>query len=231
MHVKSGKVLEVERCPELHAPLQLGMLTTESSWENRAQMARTSARDYVEALLLDVHHAQYLQKHPHVAVTDSLHQDQILGDAEHTLKRCGATTTLARLRRRARKLNAEASGGRIQSDWIEPEALFWAAWRALPAGEKKAIAREAIGGFLEHVKQAATMDPRSGAADDPMEWHRHRIHPLLWEALGTSSGRNGSRDPVHKELRTWQARRSEYLARRPPWSPVAGSRPPWEERS
>ena len=139
------------------------MLTTESSWENRAQMGRTSARDYVEALLLAVHHAQYLQKHPHVAVIDSLHQDQILGDAEQTLQRRGATTTLARLRRRARKLNLEASRGRIKSDWIEPETLFWAAWRALPAGEKAAIAREAIGGFLEHVGQAAAMDPRPGA--------------------------------------------------------------------
>jgi len=45
LHVKSGKVLEAGRIPELDAPLQLGMLTTESSWENRAQMGRTSARD------------------------------------------------------------------------------------------------------------------------------------------------------------------------------------------
>ena len=176
LHVKSGKVLEAERAPELDAPLQLGMLTTESSWENRAQMSRTSARDYVEALLLAVHHAQYLQKHPHVAVIDSLHQDQILGDAEQTLQRRGAATTLARLRRGARKLNAEASGGRIKSDWIEPETLFWAAWRALRAGEKADIAREAIGGFLENVEQAATMDPRPEGERDPMEWHRHRIH-------------------------------------------------------
>jgi len=231
LHVKSGKVLEEERVPELDAPLQLGMLTTESSWENRAQMGRTSARDYVEALLLAVHHAQYLQEHPHVGVANSLHQDQLLGDAEHTLTRRGATTTLARLRRRARKLNLESSRGRIRSDWIEPETLFWAAWRALRAGEKAAIAREAIGGFLEHVVQAATMDPRPAAAADPMEWHRHRIHPLLWEALGTSSGRTAARDPVRKELRKWQARRSAYLARRPPWSPVAGSRPPWQAPS
>ena len=137
LHVKSGEVLDAERVPELDAPLQLGMLTTESSWENRAQMGRTSARDYVEALLLAVHHAQYLQKHPHVAVTASLHQDQILGDAEHTLQRRGAATTLARLRRGARKLNVAASRGRIKSDWIEPETLFWAAWRALPPERRR----------------------------------------------------------------------------------------------
>ncbi len=227
LHVKSGLVLEAERAPELDAPLQLGMLTTESSWENRAQMGRTSARDYVEALLLAVHHAQYLQTHPHVAVIGSLHQDQILGEAEQTLQRRGATATLARLRRQARQLNVEASRGRCKSDWIEPETLFWAAWRALPAGEKAAIAREAISGFLEHVHQAATMDPRPGATADPMAWHRHRIHPLLWKALGTSSGRTASRDPVHRELRAWQARRGEYLERRPQWSQLAGSRPPW----
>ncbi len=230
LHVKSGEVLDAKRVPEFDAPLQIGMLTTESSWENRAQMSRTSARDYVEALLLAVHHAQYLQKHPHVTVIGSLHQDQLLGDAEHTLTRRGAATTLARLRRRARKLNSESSRGRIKSDWIEPETLFWAAWRALRAGEKAAIAHEAISGFLEHVGQAAAMDPRPAAAD-PMEWHRHRIHPLLWEALGTSSGQSAAHGPVRKELRRWQARRSAYLARRPPWSPVAGSRPPWQTRS
>lgn len=230
LHVKSGEVLDAERVPEFDAPLRLGMLTTESSWENRAQMGRTSARDYVEALLLAVHHAQYLQKHPHVTVIGSLHQDQILGDAEQTLKRRGVAT-LVRLRRRARRLNEEASRGRIKSDWVEPETLFWAAWQALPAGEKAAIAREAVTGFLEHVGQAAAMDTRPGATDDPMEWHRHRIHPLLWEALGTSPGRKAARDPVHKELRAWQARRSEYLSRRPQWSQVAASRPPWRTRS
>jgi hypothetical protein len=128
-------------------------------------------------------------------------------------------------------VNLEASRGRIKSDWIEPETLFWAAWRALRAGEKADIAREAISGFLDHVQQAATMDPRPGAMDDPMAWHRHRIHPLLWEALGASSGRTAAHGPVRKELRAWQARRREYLARRPQWSPVAGSRTPWQVRS
>ena len=189
-------MLEADKAPELDAPLDLALLTTEASWENRAQMSRTSARDFVEALLLDVHHAQYLQAHPHVPITGSLLQDQILGDAEETLKRHGGTATLARLHGEARQLNLEASRGRMNTDWIEPETLFWAAWRVLPAGEKAALAREAIGGFLERVEQAATMDPRPEATDDPMEWHRHRIHPLLWEALDDAQARRVERPGV-----------------------------------
>jgi hypothetical protein len=227
LHVKSGKVLEEEKAPELDAPLELALLTTEASWENRAQMSRTSARDSVEALLLDVHHAQYLQAHPHVAIKDSLLQDQILGDAEETLKRHGGDETLARLHREARELNLEASYGRMNTGWIEPEALFWAAWRVLPAGEKAAIACEAIGSFLERVEQAAALDPRPVAKDDPMEWHRHRIHPLLWKALEDASvGRTN--DSVHKELKAWQACKDEYLARRPIFSQVELT-PPWAE--
>ena len=68
--------------PELEAPLELALLTEECSWETRRQMSRTSATDFVEALLLDVHHAQYLQAHPHVPVKDSILQDPLLGDAE-----------------------------------------------------------------------------------------------------------------------------------------------------
>jgi len=228
LHVKSDKVLEPERVPELDAPLELALLTTEASWENRAQMSRTSAKDYVEALLLEAHHAQYLQAHPHVAVKDSLLQDQILGEAEQTLERYGGAATLARLHREARQLNLEASRGRMKTDWIEPEALFWAAWRVLPAGERAAIAREAIGGFLERVEQAATMDPRPKAVD-PMEWHRHRIHPLLWTALQEAPTDGAFKDPVCKELKAWQARKDKYLARRPQWSQVTDWAPPWEE--
>src|SRR6185369_18008153 len=46
LHVKSGKVLEAEMVPELDAPLKSALLATEASWENRAQMSRTSARDF-----------------------------------------------------------------------------------------------------------------------------------------------------------------------------------------
>ncbi len=228
LHVKSGKVLEADKAPELDAPLEPGLLTTEASWENRGQMSRTSARDFVEALLLDVHHAQYLQAHPHLSIKDSLLQDQILGDAEETLKRHGGAETLAGLHRDARKLNLEASRGRMKTDWIEPETLFWAAWHVLPAGEKAALAREAIGGFMDRVDQATAMDPRPEAKDDPMEWQRHRIHPLLWEALEEADEGKGN-DPVSKELKAWQARKEEYLARRPQWSPVEGQGAPWEE--
>ena len=41
-HVKSGKVLDQERIPELDTPLEPSMLTTEAGWENRGQMSRTS---------------------------------------------------------------------------------------------------------------------------------------------------------------------------------------------
>ncbi len=163
LHVKSGKVLDAARGPELDCPLDFELLTTEASWENRAQMCRTSARDYVEALLLDVHHARYLQAHPHVRIATSLQQDQILGDAEATLTRCDRGDVLDRLHDEARIANLNASDGRIRSDRIEPEALFWAAWSALAAPEKYAIAREAVSGFIERVDQAASMDPRSTA--------------------------------------------------------------------
>ena len=230
LHVKSGEVLEAEKAPELNAPLDLAHLTTEASWENRAQMSRTSARDFVEAMLLDVHHAKYLQAHPHVPIKDSLLQDQILGDAEETLKRYGGTATLARLHCDARALNLETSRGRMNTDWIEPETLFWAAWRVLPAGEKASLAREAIGGFVERVEQAATMDPRPEATNDPMEWHRHRIHPLLWEALDGAQTDDGSNDRVHKELKSWHAKKEDYLDRRPMYS-QADLTPPWEDNS
>ena len=46
----------------LDAPLEQSMLYTEASWENRAQMSKTSARDFAEAVLLDAHHAQWLGK-------------------------------------------------------------------------------------------------------------------------------------------------------------------------
>ena len=225
LHVKSDKVLEPERIPEFDAPLDLSMLATEASWENRAQMCRTSARDFVEALLLEVHHAQYLQANPHVRVKATLLQDQTLGEAVRTLKRLGGTQTLARLHRAARKENLEASRGRIKSDWIEPEVLFWEAWKVLPPGEKAAIAVEAIGGFLQRVEEAATVDKR-GHSTDPMEWHRHRIHPALWGALATRAGR-GAPKKVLRELALWQAKKDDYMARRPPWSQDKRAKPPW----
>ncbi len=228
LHVKSGKVVDVEKAPELSAPLDASMLTTEASWESRAQMSRTSARDYVEALLLDVHHARYLEAHPHVTIESSLLQDQTLGDAEETLKRHGGAAILDRLHREARAANLEVSRERMNTDWIEPEKLFWAAWRILPPGEKAALAREAITGFVERVHQAASVDPR-GSMTDPMEWHRHRVHPLLWRAIEDAPSAGTSSDPVHREWTAWQSRREEYLARRPEWSPIEGSLPPWEE--
>jgi hypothetical protein len=213
--------------PELEMPLERHMLVTKASWENRAQMTRTSARDNIEAVLLYVHHSQYLQAHPHVAIKDTLLQDQLLADAEETLRRFDAPT-LDRLRREARALNLEDSRGRIKSDWIEPERLFWAAWHALPAGEKACIAQEAIAAFIERVENAASMDPRSDR-DDPMEWHRHRIHLELWEAL-IAAPEAVTHKGVQRELETWQAGRQKYLARRPVWSQDEDDIAPWLRR-
>jgi len=226
LHVKSDKVLEPERVPNFDAPLGAHMLATEASWENRAQMTRTSAKDFVEALLLDVHHAQYLQAHPHYQVKTSLLQDQLLSQADRTLKRYGGAKTLARLHKEARALNLEVSRGRIKSDWIEPEKLFWHAWRVLPAREKAAIAQEAISGFLEYVAEAAAMDPRPNG-HDPMEWHRHRIHPVLWDAVAAEP--NSVSDRVRREFEAWRTHKEAYLARRPIWSQDNASTAPWEE--
>ncbi len=226
-HVKSGEVLDKERPLELDAPLELALLATEASWENRAQMSRTSARDYVEAQLLYVHHLRHLQLHPHQTVAGSLLQDQILGDAEQTLQRHRGEKSLDELRRAARKVNLDASRGRMNSDCIEPEALFWASWRALPAGEKGAVAREVVGNFLTYVHEAAAFDPRPAERrSDPMEWHRHRIHPVLWQAL-VNAPSGDVNDPVNKELTAWQTEQEKYLKRRPVWSQLSNSSPPW----
>jgi hypothetical protein len=224
LHVKRDDPMEVARTPDYDAPLDASMLVTEASWEDRAQMSRTSARDMVEAILLDVHHAQWLQKHPCVAVIPSLQQDMLLQDAEATLERRGKSGVLARLRREARTANLEASRGRVRSDWVEPETLFWAAWKALQPGERAAVAHEAVKGFVERVHQAAEVDPRPDRGD-PMEPHRHRVHPMLWAALEAEPTVAVHGDPVRRELDAWNANRSLYLSRRPafsygePWAP------------
>jgi len=226
LHVKSGKVLDPERVVELDTPLDLNLLYDECSWENRGQMARTSARDFVEAVLLHTHHAGYLKKHPHVKVVPSLFQDQLMMEGEKTLQRY-APDRLAQLQKEARATNLEVSSGRIKSNWIEPETLIWEVWRALPTKEKSAIAREAVAGFLEYVEQATSADPRTETKDDPMEWHRHRIHPLLWKVLQDEPGVFTKKDPVQQQLQHWQESREKYLSRRPAYS-VTGAEAPWD---
>jgi hypothetical protein len=189
-------------------------------------MARTSADDFVEAVLLDVHHARYLVKHPRVRVRSSLAQDQLMGQAVETLERV-APKALAGLRKEARRLNLEASGGRIKTDWIEPETLFWSAWKHLPLGERAAIACEAVEGFLQRVHQAASEDPRHDVSRDAMEAHRHRIHPVLWRTLERERGVLDQRKNVRAEWEAWNTGRKKYLARRPVWS-VTDARPPWK---
>jgi hypothetical protein len=225
-HVKSGKVLNDERIPPASAPLDLEHLYEEASWENRGQMGRTSGSDFIEALLLDVHNARWLAKNPHVAVVENLFQDQLHGDAEHTLQ-TRAPEVLDKLKKEAVKLNREASRNRLHSDFIEPETLFWAAWKALPAGAQAEIAREAVRGLVERVERAASCDPRPEAAKaDPMEWHRHRVHPVLWQALRAVD--LPADDPAKRELDAFLAGKEKYLGRRPRFS-HSDDAPPWDE--
>jgi hypothetical protein len=227
-HVKSATILNVERVPELDAPLDISMLYEEASFEDRGHMGKTSARDFVESVLLDVHHYRYLQAHPQVKVKDSILQDMLLIDGEKTVARHGGAGALDRLRRNARKLNFESGYERIKSDFIEPETLLWEAWKVLPHTPKAAIAHEVVSGLIERVRQASAYDPRPEAkTEDPMEWHRHRVMPFLWAALNRREAGLKPSDPVAKELESWKADRQKYLKRRPEFSP-AGLEPPWE---
>lgn len=227
-HVKSGNLLTADRIPEYDAPLDISMLYDEASYEDRAQMSRTSARDLVEAILLNVHHARYLMQSPRVKVVASLLQDQLMVDGEKTFRKHASAEALASLRSEARETNASYSNGRVKSDWIEPETLLWANWRVLPAAERGAIAREVVTGFLGRVREAASVDPRKDKHDDPMEWHRHRIHPAIWRALIEAPEVLGDKDDVAEELRLWRENRDLYLARRPVYS-VAGFESPWDD--
>jgi hypothetical protein len=224
-HVKDDHTLDAARVPEFDAPLDVAMLYDEAGYEDRAHMGRTSARDFVEAALLDIHFLRYLADHPHVQVQDSLLQDQLLSGGEETIEQYGGPAKLAELRQQARQFNLEESAERIHSDFIEPETVFWEAWKVLPEGARAAIAREAVGGFVERVHCAAEADPRPSAKDaDPMEWHRHRIHPILWQALECANLQPD--DPVQRELDAWKERREEYEARRPAYSQI-DEVPPW----
>lgn len=235
LHVKSDGVLDQKRVPEYDAPLTIDMLYEEASYENRAQAGRTSARDFVEAILHDLHRAGYLLKHPGVKPRSSLLQDQLLSEAQETLVKYGATDKLEALHQKARKDNFENSGGRIKSSFIEPEELFWAAWQVLPSRERAAIAREVVNQFAKRVEEAAAFDPRrqnelksdEPPDADPMEWHRHRVHPLLWEALQAESEVLALDEPARHELEKFQQSAARYLGRRPIWSPTQ-SQPPWQ---
>jgi hypothetical protein len=224
LHVKSGKTLGREAVPDFDSPLDVSMLHSEASFEQRSQSSKSSAADMVESVLLDAHHAMWLAANPRVAVRDSLEQDRILGDAERQVKR-RAPKLLDRLRAEARRENLEISKGRVRSDWIEPEPLFWAAWSVLDAGEKAEIAREAVAGFVERVLQASTKDPR-GDQHDPMDPHRHRVHPFLWDALAEQPSVLDGHPAVRREAARFQDDRAAHLDRRLAWSP-AGDEPPW----
>ena len=227
-HVKSGEVLDEERVPLAHEPLEQSMLYSEASWENRGQMGRTSARDFVEALLLDVHNARRLVRNPNVRVkpAGALLQDQILIDAEATVRKHGGEKVLGNLRKAAEKSNLESSRGRLKSDWIEPETLFWSAWKVLPVPEKAAISAEIVESFAGYVADAHEYDPRKPKGD-PMLWHRHRVHPELWKALSAPKASLAGDSPALKELEAFREDEKTYLARRPAFSPL-DDREPWK---
>ena len=222
------------RIAEFDASLDQDFLDDEASWENRAQCCRTSAQDFVEAILLEVHRAQYLQRHPSVQPKDSLLQDQLLADADETILRHGGGARLDKLRLKARALNLDDSHGRIKSDFIEPETLFWETWHILSPGERSSIAREVVSNFRARVLEAATCDPRQQVAEgepasaDPMAWHRHRIHPILWQAIADDALTHSDRDPVLRELRQFHEQKDLYLSRRPAFD-VHNRPPPWEK--
>jgi hypothetical protein len=227
-HVKSGEVLNPERVPVADAPLEQSMLYGEASWENRGQMGRTSARDFVEALLLDVHNARRLAHNPRVRLkaAGALLQDQILIDAEATVKKHAGEKVLGKLHKAAEKENKESSRGRLKSDWIEPETLFWSAWKALPVKNKAAISAEILEAFVGYVENAREYDPRKPEGD-PMLWHRHRIHPELWRALAAKKNSVRSNSLALKELEAFRADKKHYVAMRPIFSPL-NDREPWK---
>ncbi|HVT02190.1 MAG TPA: hypothetical protein VHL58_02315 [Thermoanaerobaculia bacterium] len=220
-HVKSGEVLDPERLPAADGPLEQSMLYKEASWENRGQMGRTSARDFVEALLLDVHNARRLAQNPQVQVkaAGALLQDQILIDAEATVKKYAGDKALGNLHKTAEKENLESSRGRLRSDWIEPETLFWAAWKALPVQDKGAISAEIVESFAGYVENAREYDPRKPEGD-PMVWHRHRVHPELWKALAAAKTSVRGDSLALRELDAFQAGEKLYLSLRPAFSPI-----------
>jgi hypothetical protein len=226
-HVKSGEVLNPERLPVADAPLEQSMLYGEASWENRGQMGRTSARDFVEALLLDVHNARRLARNPRVRVkaAGALLQDQILIDAEATVRKHAGEKVLGKLHKAAEKENLESSRERLKSDWIEPETLFWTAWKALPLKNKAAMSAEIVESFVEYVENAREYDPRKPEGD-PMLWHRHRIHPELWRALAAKKNSVPSNSFALKELETFRADKKHYASMRPIFSPL-NDREPW----
>ncbi|MBI4955425.1 MAG: hypothetical protein HY908_25610 [Myxococcales bacterium] len=56
-----------------------------------------------------------------------------------------------------------------------------------------------------------------------MEWHRHRVHPVLWQALRAGAPKGVAR----RELDAFTAKEKSYLARRPRFSQTK-DKAPWE---
>jgi hypothetical protein len=138
----------------------------------------------------------------------------------------GGEKALGKLRRAAEKNNLETSRGRLKSDWIEPEDLFWSAWKSLPAMDKAAMAGEIVESFAGYVENARQYDPRKPEGD-PMLWHRHRVHPEIWKALAASKHSLGRSSSAMRELEAFLADKKRLLAMRPEFSQI-GEREPWK---
>jgi hypothetical protein len=224
LHVKSGKDARPRGRADFDSPLDVSMLHSEASFEQRSQSSKSSAADMVESVLLDAHHAMWLAANPRVAVRDSLEQDRILGDAERQVKR-RAPKLLDRLRAEARRENLEISKGRVRSDWIEPEPLFWAAWSVLDAGERpRSRARPSPASSSACCRPR----PRIRAATSTTRWSRTAT------ACTRSCGTRLTEQPsvldghpaVRREAARFQDDARRHLERRLAWSP-AGDEPPW----
>ena len=62
-----------------------------------------------------------------------------------------------------------------------------------------------------------------------MEWHRHRIHPLLWQALEAPG--TDPRDPIQQERNVWLARERHYLRTAADLVAAEDIAPPWHSTS
>ena len=74
-----------------------------------------------------------------------------------------------------------SAGWRVFFLLVALSVLLWEAWRVLPSGEKAAIAREIVAGFVERVEQAASVDPRpeiSRVLENRYQQYR-RLYPAL----------------------------------------------------
>ena len=213
LHVKSGKVLDARTRPGARRAARRRAADHGGELgEPRADVA-APARATSSRRCCSTSTTRATCRPPHPRVVPSLLQDQILGDGEETVKKHAGAKALAELQARARRTTWRL--GRAHPKRLDRAGdAVLGGLAGAAAGERAAIAREVVGGFVERVEQAASVDPRPEQGD-PMEWHRHRVHPSLWRALdeGGKGGKAGDR--ALAELAAWRAKEKVYRARRP----------------